>query len=282
MKYIVDQNSRFETVPANTRLLVTSEGIIIPAHSYARDGYIYSMEYPLGRFIRRTQVQDIPAKEDAVFTSFSKSWNIEKAHDWVYLWSSLTVDDTNYRPGLHCNGGAYQFHTERRFFARIQGDDIKFCYLDVHKTSSEFGYCGLTGQFCNELVPIWFQGMDNEPEICMNVQEARNLNLEVGDNYWEGCPLDRVATVCEFKDVWNSSYIVITGDVREEFPPCMREKKDRIRLLKALGVMTKGEYKREVVKYHRANRERRAQTGREERLSLRKSAEELARILDNL
>ena len=88
MKYINFDQTRFETVPANTRLLVTSEGIIIPTHSYATDGYIYSMEYPLGRFIRRTQVQDIPAKEDAVFTSFSKSWNIEKAHDWVRLWSS--------------------------------------------------------------------------------------------------------------------------------------------------------------------------------------------------
>lgn len=273
MKYIIDQPSRFETVPANTRLLVTSEGIIIPETSFARNGYIYSMEYPLGRFIRRTQVQDIPAREDAVFTYFSKSWNIEKAHDWVYLWSALTVDDTNYKPGLCSNGGAYSFHTERKFFARIQGDDIKFCYVDVHKTSSEFNYCQLTGQFCDGIVPIWFSGGDRRHDVLemeMSFFEARRLGLEVGDNYWDGCPIDRVATVCEFHEVWNSSYIDITGDVRKEFPPTMQEKKDRIRLLKALGAISNGEYKRAVVLYHRANRERRAQT---QQASVRRGAE---------
>lgn len=264
MKYINFDQPRFETVPANTRLLVTEQGIIIPVSSYSANGYIYSMEYPLGRFLRHTQASDIPDQQDAVFTSFSKSWNIEKAHDWVYLWSSFTIDESQFKPGLCSNGGAYSFHTERKFFARIQGDDIKFCYLDVHKTSSEFGYCQLTGEFCNEVVPIWFSGGDrrhNVPEIEMSVFEARRLGLEVGDNYWDGCPIDRVATVCEFNEVWNSPSIFIDEDGITACPPTMQEKKDRIRFLKTRGVMSNGEYKLRVREIHRANRERRMKTG---------------------
>lgn len=271
MKYIVDQNSRFETVPANTRLLVTSEGIIIPTHSYATDGYIYSMEYPLGRFLRRTQVQDIPAKEDAVFTSFTKSWNIEKAHDWVRLWSSTTIDESQFREGLHCNGGAYRFGTERIFFARIQGDDIKFCYLDVHKTSSEFPYCQLTGQFCNETTPIWFKNVQME-EILISTDEARNL--ELGDRQWDDLILDRVATPVEFKDVWNTRSTFIDEDGEESFPPTMHEKKDRIRRLKVLGVMSNGEYKTEIVKYHRANRA--------DRQRYRRTEEQIQQIIEKM
>ena len=272
MKYINFDQSRFETVPANTRLLVTEKGIIIPAHSYARDGYIYSMEYPLGRFLRHTQASDIPSKEDAVFTSFSKSWTIEKAHEWVYLWSSLTIDDSKFKTGLCSNGGAYSFHIERKFFARIQGDDIKFCYVDVHNTSSEFAYCQLAGQFCNEIVTIWFSGGNRRHDVLemnMSLFEARNLGLEVGEYYWDGCPIDRVATVCEFSEVWNTRSIFIDEDGMSSYPPTMQEKKDRIRLLKVLGVISNGEYKTEIVKYHRANRERRMQI---EETSVRRGA----------
>ena len=285
MKYIVDQPSRFETVPANTPLLVTSEGIIIPQYSktkfsyqigYSTDGFIYSMNYPLGRFIRRASRTEIPVKEDAVFTSFSKSWNIEKAHDWVYLWSSFTIDESQFKPGLSCNGGSYRFGTERKFFARIQGDDIKFCYLDVKTTSSEFGYCQLTGEFCNETTPIWFQNVQMG-EILISTNEARNLGLELGDRKWDNLILDRVATLCEFNEVWNTVSFYIDEDGVTACPTNMYEKKNRIRFLKTRGVMSNGEYKTEIVKYHRANR-----ASREERLSLRKSAEELARILDNL
>jgi hypothetical protein len=272
MKYINFDQPRFETVPANSRLLVTNEGIIIPETSFSRNGYIYSMEYPLGRFLRRTQVHDIPAQEDAVFTSFTKSWNIEKAHDWVRLWSSTTIDESQFREGLHCNGGAYRFGTERIFFARIQGDDIKFCYLDVHKTSSEFGYCQLTGTFA-ETTPIWFRNVQME-EILISTDEARNLGLELGDRQWDDLILDRVATPVEFKEVWNTRSTFIDEDGEESFPPTMHEKKDRIRRLKVLGAITNGEYKREVVKYHRANRA--------DRQRYRKTEEQIQQIIEKM